>query len=785
MRLEQLVLFGPSDNFTVTFGPRVTVLSGLDPAERAGLLQTLVEAMAGQVPNASVVFVDSAGRRVFADRMGATYAETGVAAPTLGDLLGTDPSLIADLVTLTADDLGIGATRSPDEVAAELAGARAAHAQVLAEQAAANQVIIGIEQLEAGLAELDERIDRATDDAARWAWIQLRNELDAIRAELAALDRIDDDSDDHEEGDARLLDAVEQLRAAGEAWADASATAMELAEELGPLPPVSDADLARVASTPDILPADLDERIAAIAEADSAQAAAERALAEAHLPPADPGDGVVYQLAQLDQPELWEAHDAATAAQAAYEAELRSREGEGEDHDPKIEGGIEDAHLEVVRCQRELDRRFRPGVLGSGALAVSALLAGDQLSVIVGLVLLAGSMGLGWWLLAMPRQALAQAEHDERESLAHAEADSWLGLHLRRIDHVMQPADRTTLSAALDRCTTTQLDWEERSGGVSLAAAGARRDAILAHAEAIDPAARERRAQASADALGQRVAQAEAAHASLGAALEGYGLSPEGTLDLDPGQIRRVLEQRTAAGRFARQVLELQHQRATAVSTGAILDRLLRDLGFGDGDLAGRLERALVGVEAARARRAQDDPAHRDELEAEAIRLSAEVESGRRLSWDLTPDPAAPPEERGALLDRRHELGLEVASHRRPDLTSIERRLDVATERMRSLEDEERELAEGSGSVRRRLADRIARTTWIGPNEESLPVIIDDAFVGAEPEELFKLLDLIVRLSSSAQIVLMSSDLTVAKWARREAAHGIIALFESDGAVIT
>ena len=148
MRLEQLVLFGPSDNFTVTFGPRVTVLSGLDPAERSGLLQTLVEAMAGQVPNASVVFVDSAGRRVFADRMGATYAETGVAAPTLGDLLGTDPSLIADLVTLTADDLGIGASRSPDEVAAELAGARAAHAQVLAEQAAANQVIIDIEQLD-------------------------------------------------------------------------------------------------------------------------------------------------------------------------------------------------------------------------------------------------------------------------------------------------------------------------------------------------------------------------------------------------------------------------------------------------------------------------------------------------------------------------------------------------------------------------------------------------------------------------------------------------------------
>ena len=38
----------------------------------------------------------------------ATYAETGVAAPSLGELLGTDPNLISELVTLRAEDLGIG-----------------------------------------------------------------------------------------------------------------------------------------------------------------------------------------------------------------------------------------------------------------------------------------------------------------------------------------------------------------------------------------------------------------------------------------------------------------------------------------------------------------------------------------------------------------------------------------------------------------------------------------------------------------------------------------------------
>ncbi|HRW36517.1 MAG TPA: hypothetical protein P5254_02380, partial [Aquihabitans sp.] len=88
------------------------------------------------------------------------------------------------------------------------------------------------------------------------------------------------------------------------------------------------------------------------------------------------------------------------------------------------------------------------------------------------------------------------------------------------------------------------------------------------------------------------------------------------------------------------------------------------------------------------------------------------------------------------------------------------------------------------GSVRRRLADRIARTTWIGPNEEALPIVIDDPFADVDPEELFKLLDMLVRLSSSTQIVLLTTDPTIAKWARREAAEGVVTVLESHGAEV-
>jgi hypothetical protein len=781
VRLEQLVLFGPSDNFTVEFGPRVTVLAGLSDDERAGILRTLVDAMAGQVPNASVIFSDQAGRRVFADRIGATYADTGVAAPSLIELLGSDPKVISDLVTLRAADLGLGERRDLEEVEAELVGASAVLEQVLAEQADGTARLVELDAWERELRDLDDRIDRASDDGARWAWMQLRDELDQLRADLAALDRSDEADDDHA-ADLRLLDAVEQLRSAGEAWTEATTGAEELAAELGPLPPVSDADLAKVAATPEDLPTDLDDRVAALDAAAADRAVAEVRFAEAQEPAPDPGDLLVYELAPVDQEALWAAHDAAVSAQAAYEHELAQREDEA---DPEVESAIEAAHHEVVRCQRDVERRFRPGILGASALAVGALLAGDQVSLLVGVAMLASSAALGWWLLALPRRALATAEATEAAALEHAEAESWLGLHLRRIEHVMQPSDRTALAAAMDRRATTLLDWEEISGGRDLAAVGERRAAIAAHADAIDPAAVRARVEAAAAAIEAARADEAAARAALSAGLEGYGLTADGGADLDAAQLRRVLEQRTAAGRFARRALELQLQRASATTAGAILDRLLRELGFDDGDLAGRLERAVVAVEAARTRRqAAESVRTRDEIELAIVEATERVDAGRRLSWDLTPDPTEAPADRAELLDARHELGMRLAQARRPDLGEVERRLAVANERVVALQTERAELTEGPSSVRRRLADRIARTTWIGPNEETLPLVIDDALVDVEPEELFKLLEMVVRLSSTTQIVLLSGDPTIDLWARREAAHGVVHLFESDGASI-
>ncbi|MCB0963583.1 MAG: hypothetical protein KDA98_09830 [Acidimicrobiales bacterium] len=777
MRLEQLVLFGPSDNFSIQFGPRVTVLAGLEPAERTGMVKTLVDAMAGRLPNASVIFVDEAGRRVFADRIGATYADTGVAAPSLSELVGTDPDVVADLVTLTAADLGLGDDRSTEALEADIAQAHAALAHAGDQQRAASAIVVEIEGWERDLAQLDEEIAHAPDEAARWEWVQLRNQLDAMRAELAALaPRGATDT----EADARLLEAVEEVRSAGAAWAEASAEAAELSQRLGPLPPVSDADLARVAATPEAPPADLDDRLAALEAARAERVRCEEARGTLDRGVPDPGDGIVFNLAQLDQDHLWQVHGAAVRAAAEYETELARHSKEPE---PELDGEIELAHHRVIAAQEVVDQRVRPGIVGAGATLAGALLASMSLPIVVTLAMVVGAVALGVWLVWLPQKALREAQFDEEMALTGSEVNSWLGLHLRRLDDVAAPADRRALSAALELRSRTRLAWDDLAEGTSLEAAAQRQQAIRAHAALIDPSNRGEREREALDALAEASEQERLARRALVADLEAYGLTADAAADLSPDQIGDLLRQRAAAGRFAREALRLQELLARATAAGGLLDRLLRGLGFDDGDLAGRLERAIASIEAARARRG-DSGRDRKQLEREIARLADEVERRRRLSWDALADPDGPPRPTAELMDARRALAARIEEVRRPDLAGHERKVAVATERLRALEAELASAAEGPTSIRRRLADRIGRTSYLGPHEETLPLLIDDALVDVEPEELFKMLDMIVRLSDRTQIVLLSSDPTITRWGRREAAHGTISLFEADGVAV-
>jgi hypothetical protein len=451
------------------------------------------------------------------------------------------------------------------------------------------------------------------------------------------------------------------------------------------------------------------------------------------------------------------------------------------------EVAIEAAHREVVRCQREADIRFRPGILGASALAVAALLLGKAVALPLGVVLLAAAMALTIRLIVVPRRTLAMAISAEEEALTGTEAGSWLGMHLRRIDHVLPAGDERSLRRALDQSAATKLDWEALTGGIEVAPAAEREAQIRAHAAAVDPegrAAGERAARAALSAAREREA---AARIALVEGLEHYGIAPDGAAELDATRLIETLRQRIEAGTCARRALELRHLEALATSTGALLDRLLGDLGFeGDGDLAGRLGRAITSVEAARRRHQAADgfAMTRTELEREVARLTADVDQRERIGWDAQELPLEAPPARSELMDEQRALRAQLEAQRRADVGDLDRKVTVLEAKVQGLENERTALAEGPLALRRRLADRVGRTTWIGPQEETLPLVIDDAFVGLEASELFEVLDLVARLSARTQIVLLSSDATIARWARREALDGPVTLLEADPAPV-
>ncbi|HEY4376907.1 MAG TPA: hypothetical protein VGM93_07100, partial [Acidimicrobiales bacterium] len=337
MRFEQMVLHLPGDEFRLRFNSKVTVVSGIDAPSRADLLETVVRATAGHVPNASLVFTDHTGRKVFADRTGATYGDTGEPAPTPGDLIGTDPDVLLALMTIRAKDLGLDNDRSVSDRRRDLEAARGAIKPLEGEVTAARSGAAAHDELKHQLNDLERKLDRAEDDGARWAWVELRRRADAVQAELAVIDH-----GPAADADARLLAAVEEVRERGAAWAEAATEVGELRARLGDEPTVSARDLERVAATPADAPDDLVDRIETW---EQAAAARRRAEVEADRVPGEVApvadDPLVSVLARLDQSALWAAFAALTAAEADYAEAAKAMGPEDGEIDPAIEAEIE------------------------------------------------------------------------------------------------------------------------------------------------------------------------------------------------------------------------------------------------------------------------------------------------------------------------------------------------------------------------------------------------------------------------------------------------------------
>ncbi len=773
MRLEQLVLYGPCDDERIRFGPGMTVFGGLTPTERAALIGTVVDALTGRLPNASVVFTDHDDERIYADRTGATYASTGAQAAEPGELMGRDRRVVRDLLVVRAEDLGLGEAATPDDLRSRLAQATHDAEQRRAEHARELALVGQIAADRDALAALDDRLERAEDDAARWAWVELRRRLDAARTELAVHDR-----PSGEEGDRQLLAAVEELRQIGERWATAAHDASELRLSLGPLPQVTAEDLALVAATPDGLPEQLEADLAAWHEASAARAEAEAALDASRAPAPPPEDPLVRTFAELDQVMLWPIHRELVRATDAYEASVATLDRA--ETDAELEARIEAAHVEVVRLERKKEVLFRPGMLGSALLAVGALLAGKAISVPLGIVCLVGSVAMAYWLITVPRRLLARAEAAEHEALADADAESWLGLHLRRLDSVEDHAERKRLAQAATERAAAMADWRDLCGDLDPAELTVRAEEVWELLDRRDPSTIARRVAIAEDALAEAAEAERTARAAVAAQLHGYGLAAEGAADLDPEQLSTVLARRVEAGRVARRTERLLLLTAIEDEEGRTLDGLLAKLGFADGDRAERLDRAIRAVTDARERSADDETRRsRRSIEAEIEALAAELEATRQASWHDTPEPDAPPTPPEALEQARRELSERIVEAGRPDVAGAERRLDLAEALVGDLESRLAQLEAGPASIQQRLIRRLGRTTWLGGHDDTVPVILDDALASIPTGERMELLDLLVRLSGRTQVILLTDDPATSTWARDRAARKPVTLFEA------
>ncbi|MCB0976960.1 MAG: hypothetical protein KDB02_05835 [Acidimicrobiales bacterium] len=771
MRIEQLVLYGPGEDERVRFGSGVTVFSGLSEVERQDLIRTLVDALTGRLPNASIVYLDAQGRKVYADRTGATYAHDGSRAPSPHEVLGQDPVAVSRLLTCTGSDLGIGSAVPAEEIRAALDDARQQLERRGEELAELEDRAAAVAELRHQLATLTERIASYDDDAARWAWVQQRKRLDELRADLNLAEQ-----PDRERTDRRILDAVEALRSAGEAWAGLAANAAELRSGLGPLPAVSQADLDRVAGTPADLPADFEKRYEAWKAANELHVAAAAELDLVSQPPHEPEDPLVGAFAAIDQGRLWSVHHELEAANDAYAALSGSS-----DHPAaaaEAEDAIEAAHVEVVRCRREVERLQLAGLLGTAVTATLGLLLLQAVSPLLGLLAFVAATVIMAVTVVVPRRRLGAAELVEEQALRQADADSWLGLHLRRLADLTDGAERKRFEGVAKRRAAAQVAWDEIAGAVTPDDLTARADAVRSHAEALDPKVRARRIEEVRTFCDAAAKAEDAARAALTGGLEPYGFTPASGAALDPAELATQLRRRIRAGEVARKAKRLAQMEQREVEASRNLDELLKRLGFTDGSIESRLERAIGAVASARDRGTDEerDPAQlRHEIEKIVDHLRATV----RPSWSGSPDPTAAPTDPAMLDARRREIAELVAAAGSVDVPAARQRIEVAKTTVAELEQRLNGLGASAGSIEHRLTARLGRTTHLQDHEESVPVFVDDALREVPAVQRLDLLDQLERASAATQVVILSDDDVVARWARDRSGRAAVTLYET------
>ena len=796
MRFEHLGVRTDDEDLGMEFHDRLTIVSGLGQAERREMVDLLLNSLTGGRREVSLLrYVEGTGRVVLAEARDGKVVftfEDGSPAPDPLAPLGLDLAGLRRISHVRGTDMDRLAVDSGAPVPPELDEARRMLAELRAQLEAADDAQRELEALRFELADVDERLRDVTSGAPRRQFARLVLQLQQVRAEAA----LTGEQAGLVAADAELLAAARDVRALAGRWEGAVERAEEQRSRFGAHARLDATEISRAAALPDFIPAELPGLAAELAMAESIRAKLEIQLpAPTAKKQRKPSHPAAPQLARADQDTLWRAARAVQAAdERVNEASLAlgGLDG-GAGITPSIVQELDDAHDELERAEEsvwkgmDLARKAATVAAFLTLLCLVALLMGwgpsagslPVIPILAGTAV-TGTGALVAWLRTAPRRRVAAAKAREVAALEKAGVQTYLAFQMRRIDPTLDRTAGQALENALGDQKRARSRWDALAGGeISAAAALAIEDEVRALAAALRALEGD-----TADELRRRlVDEAEPAVERARKAVLAV-CAPYGVTDADHAieEIERVVE----LAKLARLQTTLEAAEAAESEATAALTAVLEPLGYvGPAPLDGRVrafDLAAVEAEARQQARATARPA--DEVEADLLRLEAEVRLQAQPGWAMTATPADAEEpDIDALQRQRSDLygACSAAEARIPDVRRLRDRAETLERRVEVLETEIG-LASNRGQadpdlVEQHLLGRLAIARRAG-GFEPLPLLLDEPFAASSEPRLGALLDMIDRLSDRVQLIFLTDDDRVVEWARARRGTHTFSLLE-------
>jgi len=783
VRFEELIVQVPDEELRLRFHPQLTVLSGLGPAERAAMADTIIGSLAGGPEDTALRYLDATGEAVIVlGREGRIAARRDDGAPVAEPVgtLATSSQGLRELMLLTPDGLGPELARRREDEPPELAEARDTLEELTEQLEAARQARDATAEVRRELEQLDQDLTTAREGLARREYAQVLALLERVRAEAAAL------QSDHAgiEADRTLLGLADEVRELAASWAAATARVAALSEQ-APGESLDEEQRQRFSSIPEAPPGDLPRLVHDLAGAAARRQQLDQRLqdlAVEQLPA--PSDPLVADLGVLDQATLWATGDrVARAEQAMHQVKVSLGGLELDDLGPapSVVEEIERAHAALEEAQQALAATRIAGVAGA-ALGITAGVLGvavAPLLVPVGLGAAAVAAGAG---IVRPNLRLARAAKAEQAALSRADATSYLGFHIRRVEASVDPNLRENVERATDELQAAQAAWVELVGpGVAVASAMDLRDEAEAYAAAL------RDLGESADEMehlrtelaDDAIPAWRDARAAVTECCRAYELDPEA---IDDPALVALVEAQCRRGAAARAQELLHTAEVVAQRTAERLAGHLFDLGFDSGSLdarVGALEWAVTRAEEREDARRRARP--QGEVDAELAELTERAARLRRPEWDSVTAAEAEAPDIASLEARREQLVTALGTA--PPQADVERLTDRHAALERRVAALEARLGSGANGDPGALADlqqallaHLTAAAQAGPSGDPVPVVLDEPFLRVPADRTWDLLDLLLRLAERHQLIYLTDDAFVAAWARQRALDGSITL---------